>query len=130
MESVSARRARWSLSSGAFERLLAALDPADRNHAGERYIQICAKLETFFRYSGLPEREDLIDETLDRLARRLGDGGIQAGDLMPFVRGIARKVASEAHRRDERTTSLEEIPEPLWIRSPRASAQDEISLAY
>src|SRR5438105_4555793 len=105
MESASKPRAQWVLTKDAFEKFLATLDP-DLDRAGELYLQISSKLTTFFRCDGCLECEDLVDETLDRVMRRSGEVEVQ--NLMAFIRGVARKVASEAHKKDKKISSLEE----------------------
>ena len=47
-----------------------------------------------------------MDETIDRVIRRLGE--IEVGNLMPFIRGVARRVVSELHRK-AREVSLADI---------------------
>jgi len=75
--------------------------------AGERYEFIRQSLITYFRYSGFGEAQDLVDQTIDRAARKLDE----AKDLIPFIRGIARHVALETHRKPK-CFSLENVPEP------------------
>ncbi len=124
MEAASSARERWVLTKDVFERFLKTLDP-DPVQAGILYEQIRAKLATFFRCNGCCEGDDLVDETLDRAMRRSNEIEIQ--NLPSFIRGVARNVASEAHKRKKRISSIEEIPEPVWDRSPqgeeRAMAQ-------
>ncbi len=110
---------RWVLTQDAFEKFLTALDP-DPNRAGEIYEKIRSKITTFFRCNGCSEAEVLTDETLDRTIRRLGE--IEIREIMPFIRGIARNVASEAHK-SNRTSSLEDIPAPVWDRPPTADSR-------
>ncbi len=119
MEAASSARERWVLSKESFERFLKALD-ADPVRAGILYEQTRAKLATFFRCNGCWEGDDLVDETLDRVMRRLSEIEIQ--NLSSFIRGVARNVASEAHKRNRKTSSIEEIPEPVWDRSMQGDA--------
>jgi hypothetical protein len=62
-----------ALTAAAFERLLEALD-ADRDRAGERYELLRRKLLYLFGCRGLTQVEDLADETLSRVAARIGRG--------------------------------------------------------
>lgn len=112
---MSAPQDRWVLSKEAFEKFLAALDP-DPDQAGRIYEQLRSKLLTFFRCNGCSEAEALTDETLDRAIRRLGE--IEIVSLMPFVRGVARFVASEASKRGRKMASLEDLPAPVWDGQP------------
>jgi DNA-directed RNA polymerase specialized sigma24 family protein len=82
------------LTSVAFERLLEALDP-DRGSAGERYELTRRKLIRFFDCHGAARSEDLADESLDRLARRLTEGE-SIGNPVGYVLGVARNVLRES----------------------------------
>ena len=62
---------------------------------------------TFFRCNGFWKAEDHVDETIDRTIRRLGE----VRDLMPFIRGVARHVASEVRRRAPKEIPIENTPE-------------------
>jgi hypothetical protein len=50
-----------------------------------------------------------VDATIDRVIRRLEE--IEVAEMMPFIRGVARKVVSEIHKKS-REIPLTEIPEP------------------
>src|ERR1017187_765621 len=91
------RKAQFVLTQGPFDRFLARLDP-DREQAGKKYEILRCKLITFFRYRDCPEAEDLTDETMDRVIRKQGAEEIQ--EVIPYVLAFARRVASEAHRRE------------------------------
>jgi len=116
---MSAPEERWVLTKDAFERFLAALDP-DPDAAGVVYEQIRARLTIFFRCNGCPDAEVLTDETLDRTIRRQGE--VEIRNLMSFVKGIARNVASEAHKKSSKTAAIEDLPAPVWDRSRPADA--------
>jgi DNA-directed RNA polymerase specialized sigma24 family protein len=89
-----------SLSPQSFEGLLARLDP-DRERAGERYEALRRKLLRLFTWRGCDAPEDLADEVLDRVARKLGDGADLRTDLGGYVHGIALNVLHEHWRRAE-----------------------------
>lgn len=84
---------RNTIRDDQFATLLAKLgdDPLD---AGARYEALRTRLIFYFRRRGLDFPEDLADEVLDRLARRLADGA-QIDSLAAFAMGIARYVAQE-----------------------------------
>jgi DNA-directed RNA polymerase specialized sigma24 family protein len=117
----------WVLTKDAFERFLAALDP-DPNAAGVVYERIRSRLMIFFRCNGCADAELLTDETLDRTIRRLGE--IEIRNVMSFVKGIARNVASEAHKKSSKTAAIEDLPAPVWDRSrpDEAPAADPMQL--
>ena len=86
----------WSLSAGAFERLLIALD-VDRDAAGAQYERVRSRLVKFFDVRRCPAPEDYADETLNRLARKLEEGA-QIRDLPTFAVGVARLVLKESFK--------------------------------
>jgi len=89
-----------ALDPDAWTNLLAALDP-DRELAARRYEALRAKLVDLFRWRGLPAPEDLADETLDRVARRMTEGE-RPRDVVAYAAGVARLVALEASRGAQR----------------------------
>ena len=88
-----------------FERLLAWLDE-DRERAGILYEKIRWRLMTILAARGCPLPEELADETIDRVARRVAD--IQetyVGDKALYFLGVANNVHHEYLKRPA-------IPEP------------------
>jgi RNA polymerase sigma factor (sigma-70 family) len=110
MDGMSARPVRWTLTREALDVFLARLDP-DRDRAGQSYEQLRRKLVTFFRCHGCWDAEGLVDETIDRAIRRLGE--IEVHDLVSFIRGVARHVASEIHKIRIQVVPLDAAPEPF-----------------
>jgi RNA polymerase sigma factor (sigma-70 family) len=99
---------RWELSGDALEGLLLALD-ADRNAAGRRYELLRRKLTDFFAWRRSEIPEELADETLDRLARRLMQSE-PIEKIESYALGIARMLLKEAGRRiEQRNIALREI---------------------
>jgi len=93
-----ARRA-WTLTSQAFDGLLGALD-ADRDRAADEYEKLRDRLIGLLRWWGASQPEDLADETLDRVARKIQEGvSVAEGSLGAYVRGVARMVFLEWTRR-------------------------------
>jgi DNA-directed RNA polymerase specialized sigma24 family protein len=98
------------VSQGAFERLLAQLDP-DRERAGERYELIRQKLTKFFQWRGCAAPEEYADETMDRVTKRIGEGTeIHSGDPYLFFHGVAINVLREYWKKEQRApkASLDE----------------------
>lgn len=104
----SAARQRWNLNGAAFDRLLLALDP-DREAASHKYEALRRKLIDLFAWERSEAPEDLADETLNRLARRVSEGA----DIPNFNRyayGIARLLLQEEARSHRtRATALREF---------------------
>ena len=95
-----------ALNPEQFEVLLRQLGP-DRDLAGARYEQLRRRLITILTYRGCTHPEEVADETMDRVARRLSEvpPGTEIGDPTRFVFGVAWNVAREWIRR-QRTVPL------------------------
>jgi len=92
------KRERWALTADTFDRLLAALDP-DRERAAVAYERLRHRVIGLLRWWGASASEELADETLDRVARKLAEGApVPEGSLAPYVRGVARMVLYESNR--------------------------------
>jgi DNA-directed RNA polymerase specialized sigma24 family protein len=88
----------WSLSSDAFERLLAVLAD-DRDAAADAYQQLRARVVGLQRWWGAADPETLADQTLDRAAKKLQQGAeVSRTDFSAYVRGVARMVFYEQAR--------------------------------
>ena len=87
------------LDETAFERLLAWLDP-ERERAGRRYEDIRLRLIKIFTCRGCHESEDLADETINRVARKLAQvAATYEGDQALYFYGVAHKVYLEYLRK-------------------------------
>jgi DNA-directed RNA polymerase specialized sigma24 family protein len=64
----------WSLNPGAFERLLNWLDEGASSN-GERYLEMRRRLAGYFERKNSSMPDELADETLNRVARRLEEEG-------------------------------------------------------
>ena len=96
----------------AFDALLTALDP-NRERAGARYETLRLKTIKLFEWWGSEHPEELTDETMDRVGRKLAEGTvIRADDVGPFLRGVARLVFLESLReREKERKKLNHRPE-------------------
>jgi RNA polymerase sigma factor (sigma-70 family) len=89
----------WILTQESFDALLAWLDPR-REEAGQKYEVIRLRLIKIFTCRGCCEPEELADETINRVSKRLRD--IQSdytGDPARYFYGVANKVHLEYVRR-------------------------------
>lgn len=93
-----------------FDQLLAWLDP-EQGRAGDRYEVIRRNLITVFLNRKCGEAEDLADETINRVAKKvplLKDNYV--GDKERYFHGVARNVMREYFR--HRTRVIEPPPTP------------------
>ena len=105
-DATSSTRSTWRLTQEAFDAFLARLDP-DRARAGERYEALRAKLVRFFDWSGVRAAEEWADETINRAARKIEEGE-EVRNLQAYCGGVARMVAREATKAQERAQELDE----------------------
>jgi len=103
-------RGQWDFNQDDFDRFLAWLDP-DRERAGTRYEDIRRKLIKIFECRGCSLCEDLADETINRVIRKMRDlADTYIGDPALYFYGVARNVRLEHHTRRIRTPH---IPPPV-----------------
>jgi len=89
----------WVLTQESFDSLLAWLDP-NRAEAGRKYEAIRIRLIRIFTCRGVVEPEDLADETINRVTKRLKDIEVGfEGEPAKYFYGVANKVHLEYLRR-------------------------------
>jgi DNA-directed RNA polymerase specialized sigma24 family protein len=89
----------WELSQEAFDALLTWLD-SDREQAALKYEKIRGGLIKIFTGRACVEPEDLADETINRVARKLKEIEKDfSGDRARYFYGVANKVHLEHLRR-------------------------------
>jgi len=107
------------LTTESFEALLRRLAP-NRDRAGQIYEEIRDRLVRLFEWRGCANTEELADETINRVARRLAEG-VEVGpnrELSYFV-GVAHLVYSEVVRREaRRKIALARQPVPPCTAAP------------
>ena len=112
-------RPRWQLDETAFHRLLEWLDQGTESN-GERYVEIRDRLVSYFGRRNCPAPDDLADETLNRVARRLEEQ-VAIDDVGPahYCYIVARFVLLESLRlRAREAASLDEIRAGLQSTDP------------
>ncbi len=92
---------RWTLDQRSLDNLLSALHP-DREQASQTYQALRERLIRFFLWNHATTPEELADETLDRLARRLSQPESDILDPQKFAAGIARLLLKEHLRHRDR----------------------------
>jgi DNA-directed RNA polymerase specialized sigma24 family protein len=97
--SLPNRKKRWSLTQDTFDTLLAHLD-SSRELAGAKYITLRSKLVKFFECRGCLYPEDLADETINRVAKKLCEGNIE--NVITYHFGVARMLFKETLSERER----------------------------
>jgi len=94
------RKTAWVLSQSAFRRLLDWLDEGV-NSDGSRYLEIRRRLVLYFDRKNCLTPDELADETLNRVARRLEEEGTITTDAPAhYCYIVARFVLLEDLRRD------------------------------
>jgi DNA-directed RNA polymerase specialized sigma24 family protein len=94
------KRPGWRLTTEAFALLLGALD-ADAERAAEKYESLRHRLIVYFDVRRAVAAEDMADEVLDRVCRRLEEGEpIRA--VAPYAYGVASHVLREGWRFERR----------------------------
>ena len=96
-----------SLTQARFDSMLKWLDP-DRDAAATKYEAIRRRLTMIFEARGCAEAEDLADETINRVASRLGALGEYRGEPARYFYGVANKVHLEYIRRASSTRAKSE----------------------
>ena len=92
-------------------KLLAKLDPEPET-AGGRYEKLRRQLIKFFEWRGSFYPDELADETLNRLARKIDEGEEIEKNIIALALGIARFVLLESLRRNgARRVEMEELDE-------------------
>jgi len=110
---------KWELTQEAFEKLLGWLNP-DRDQAGKKYEAIRHKLIFILTCRGCTCPEDLADETINRVARKLPELiEHYTGDPSLYFYDVAHKVHLEYCRR-----------KPHPVLSPASDPPQEIEQRY
>ena len=111
------------MTAESFEALLRFLDP-DRDRAAVKYEAIRHRLVRLFEWRGFGHAEDLADETMDRVARRIQEGTtVHAADPYGYFCGVAHLVSKEVSRRVARERAVLEREE--WQPAPPVGDEEE-----
>ncbi len=109
---------KWEISDQAFSKFLAWLNP-NRDTAGENYEEIRRRLIKIFVCRGCTCPEELSDETINRVVRKVQDiGEIYVGDPALYFFGVAHRVHLEYVRKKPQ-------PQPPVISASSARPEEE-----
>jgi len=98
-EKTLTKRREWALNQEAFDSLLLWLD-GERENAGRLYEDIRRRLIKLFVCRGCAAPEELADETINRVAKRVDEiAQTYVGDPALYFCGVANKVHLETLRR-------------------------------
>ena len=118
-----------SIDRSAFSKFLSWLDLGiDSN--GEKYLEVRHRLVQYFDRKNCASPDELADETLNRVARRLAQEG-EITDVTPahYCYVVARFVFLEYHRRPDRSHVSMEVLPPLSAPFPGAPESSELDAA-
>jgi DNA-directed RNA polymerase specialized sigma24 family protein len=109
-----------------FDKLLSALDP-DRDRAGAKYVEAHRRLGYYFQKRGCSVPNDLADETLNRVARKLVTSQDTRIIIDHYWYGVARLVLKEFWSRSNREIpELDDLPRALERSTdPRATEREQ-----
>jgi DNA-directed RNA polymerase specialized sigma24 family protein len=112
----------WILNQSAFQQFLKWLD-GDTDSGGERYLEIRRRLVFYFDRRNCASPDELADETLNRVARRLEEqGAITDASPAHYCYIVAKYVLLEAVRAPEtRKTNIDHL-------SPSALAASQLAV--
>jgi len=119
----------WQPDKAAFDRLLAWLDEGTESR-GERYLEIRGRLVDYFGRRDYPVPEDLADETLNRVARRLEETG-SIDDVVParYCYIVAKFVFLESLRRPRQVELVAQSAEAAVAQVANERAENERTFA-
>lgn len=95
---------QWTLSQTSFDSFLSVLD-SNRERAGQKYEALRVRLVKFFEWRACQFADDLADETLDRVARKI-DSGEQINDHVNYAYGVARLVYLETAKKQTKEQAV------------------------
>lgn len=116
------------MSRDSLERLLALLDP-DPAKAARHYQLLRKKLTRLFEWRGARFPEDLADETISRVARKLDEGvEIRSEDPFRYFCGVAHLVFKEVLRERKRERQL--LEPGNWTPAADPEEPDDERMAF
>jgi DNA-directed RNA polymerase specialized sigma24 family protein len=105
----------WKLTQRSFDQLLNWLDEG-RNSDGQKYLEMRERLVTYFDRKNCRDPDDMADETLNRVGRRLEEEGITRSESpAKYCYIVARFVFMESLRATQKDNTMrQEIRPPPY----------------
>src|SRR5258707_4841575 len=102
----------WKLTQRAFDQLLNWLDEG-RNSDGQKYLEMRERLVAYFDRKNCCDPDDLADQTLNRVGRRLEEEGITTSESPArYCYIVARFVFMESLRDAQKDIALRQEIRP------------------
>lgn len=112
------------LSAETFAKLLDRLSD-DHEDAGEGYEDLRRVLLRYFEWRGASHADELADETLNRVAGKLGDG-VEIQNVRGYCHEVARLVFMESTRaRDLKNIPLDAVDFEIGVESDADAAAEK-----
>lgn len=106
------------LTKEFFDQLLSWLHP-DRAEAGKKYEEIRSTLLRVFAWRGVPNAEDLADETINRVAQKASQiAATYKGDPARYFLGVAKNVMKEQTLAEQSILPLSDLDKEIVRESP------------
>jgi RNA polymerase sigma factor (sigma-70 family) len=99
----------------------------DREEAGQRYEQIRRNLIQIFNYRGYSDAEDLADETINRVTKKISDiASTYVGNPSFYFYGVARNLMKERDKKQQLRIPLSLLEtQPTYVPSIDKLIQEE-----
>jgi DNA-directed RNA polymerase specialized sigma24 family protein len=111
----------WTLTPGAFRRLLDWLDEGT-DSGGQRYLEMQRRLTLYFDRKDCQSPDDLADDVLNRIARRLEEEGTITTDAPPHYCYIVARFVFLEYLRGPQIVGFE----GRSVERPAVSPQDAL----
>ncbi len=118
----------WTLSPGAFNKFLAWLDEG-ADSAGQNYLEMRNRLVSYFDRKNCLAPDELADETLNRVARRLEEEGAIESDTPAKYCYITAKFVFMESLRQKASVSLDDVlanPKTVGLMTSEPNDEAEI----
>lgn len=116
------RRSEWTLTRDSLQRLLNWLD-GGADSDGYSYVEMRRRLKDYFARKGCHRADDLADETLTRVARRLEEEGITLTETPARYCYIVARFVFLEHLREIKSHGTTALPADI-VSAPHPDATE------